>query len=447
MNDAQPRSLSRDYAVAFAARGASVATSALLTIVTARMLGTTHRGGYVLLATLVTMLWTVGNCGFGLGSTFHAGQRTFAMTTLRTNALMAAAVLGSVLAGIGYLVADGLAIFGDVPPAVAAIAVLGVPAVMGAQFLGAILLGAQRIREYNLLLIAYSVAQLVLIGGACVLFGTLRAAVVASLLAQVLWFVLSLRATHQWRTEVASEPGTLWRATKAILAYGIRGQLGNIVQLLNYRLDFFLVSAFLGTAPLGVYSVAVMIAEALWQMSNSMAVVLFPRVAALGADFSEQRRIVSTAARVALGTTLIGAVALGLTVNWWVVPVFGRAYADASAALLLLLPGVVLFTVTVVLASGIAGAGYPELNSYVAAATLVMSVTFDLWLIPRMGVPGAALASSLTYIASTLLTTWIYVRLSGASLRDILSPRLADVQTVLGALRSLAPTSSGSLRT
>ena len=433
-----PRSLTSDYAYALVARAASVLSSAVLTMLTARWLGVADRGVYVLLSTLVTVLWTVGNLGIGIGTTYHAGRGGHPLDVLRANALGSSVILGLPLALIGYLVANsGVTLFAGVEARLLAIAVLGVPAIMAAQFLGSLLLGSQRIREYNRLLVTYAGAQLVLVGAALLLSGTLLSAIVASLAAQVAWLALSFTATRRFAVARPPATGARGAAWRAVLAYGVRGQLGNIVQLLNYRLDFFLVSSFLGPASLAVYSVAVMIGESLWQLSNSMAVVLFPRVAALGGKADEQRRILGTASRVALGMTLSVAVVVGLTAHAWVPWFFGSAYLEAARAVRLLLPGVVLFTVQVVLSSGIAGAGYPEWNSYVAAVTLVLSVALDVWLIPRYGIPGAAVASSVTYGTSTALTIWNYRRLSRISFRDLLVPGPADVRLLMAALRSV----------
>ena len=67
----------------------------------------------------------------------------------------------------------------------------------------------------------------------------------------------------------------------------------------------------------------------------------------------------------------------------------------------------------------------------------VLSVALDVWLIPRYGIPGAAVASSVTYGTSTALTIWNYRRLSKISFRDLLVPGPADVRLLMVALRSV----------
>ena len=49
------------------------------------------------------------------------------------------------------------------------------------------------------------------------------------------------------------------------------------------------------------------------------------------------------------------------------------------------------------------GAGRPGLNSLAQAAGLVVTVTLDLVLIPRIGVMGAAIASCFAYLTTTAM--------------------------------------------
>jgi Na+-driven multidrug efflux pump len=55
-------------------------------------------------------------------------------------------------------------------------------------------------------------------------------------------------------------------------------------------------------------------------------------------------------------------------------------------------------------------------------------------LVPRMGISGAAIASSISYSLLSLMLTWYYLRETGLSWR-ILVPRMSDV-LVYSAWRS-----------
>lgn len=80
--------------------------------------------------------------------------------------------------------------------------------------------------------------------------------------------------------------------------------------------------------------------------------------------------------------------------------------------MLALLPGVVLLGGAKVLTNEITGRGYPHYNSINAGLALVLTVVLDLVLIPRYGVLGAALASSIAYSAISFTAIGFYLKAS-----------------------------------
>jgi Na+-driven multidrug efflux pump len=65
-----------------------------------------------------------------------------------------------------------------------------------------------------------------------------------------------------------------------------------------------------------------------------------------------------------------------------------------------------------VLANEIAGRGYPKYNSINAGLALVLTIVFDLILIPRYAVLGAALASTIAYTAIFFTAIGFYLTVS-----------------------------------
>jgi O-antigen/teichoic acid export membrane protein len=117
--------------------------------------------------------------------------------------------------------------------------------------------------------------------------------------------------------------------------------------------------------------------------------------------------------------------------------IFGAAFRPSVTPLLWLLPGIVAFSVANVIASYFAGIGKPRLNFYVALAGLAVTVLFDLLLIPALGIAGAAIASTLSYSASTAVIIWLFVRESSLPVRRVLVPTRADFALGISLLRSL----------
>jgi O-antigen/teichoic acid export membrane protein len=65
-----------------------------------------------------------------------------------------------------------------------------------------------------------------------------------------------------------------------------------------------------------------------------------------------------------------------------------------------------------VLTNEIAGRGYPHYNSFTSGVALILTVLFDLILIPRFGIIGAALASSIAYGTIFFVAIGFYIVVS-----------------------------------
>jgi O-antigen/teichoic acid export membrane protein len=193
---------------------------------------------------------------------------------------------------------------------------------------------------------------------------------------------------------------------RPMLNFGLRGYVGNILQFFNYRLDLFLVNYFLGVAGAGIYTVAVPIAELLWYLPNAVGVVIFPKAAASRPEY--MNTFTPRVFRITLGLTAAGAVAIGLLGKLGIRIVYGQAFLSAYLPMLALLPGVVLLGAGKVLTNEIAGRGFPHYNSINSGLGLVLTVIFDLVLIPRYGVLGASWASTISYGANFFMAIYFY---------------------------------------
>ncbi|HWP47297.1 MAG TPA: flippase [Candidatus Limnocylindrales bacterium] len=227
-----------------------------------------------------------------------------------------------------------------------------------------------------------------------------------------------------------------------ILRYAFPCYLANLIQFLNYRLDVFIVSFFVGVKGVGLYTLAVSLAQLIWLISNAAATVLLPRVAALQDIVSENVTRTTQITRVSFWLSFISALFLALLADQILPWVYGEAFRQSITPLLGLLPGIVAFSVVNVLASYIAGIGKPQLNLAVSSVGLVVTVIFDLWLIPRFDIFGAAIASTFSYSISALLTLEIFTRKSKVPVRQVLLLTSEDIGGVILLLQKLVKRTS-----
>jgi len=161
-----------------------------------------------------------------------------------------------------------------------------------------------------------------------------------------------------------------------------------------------------------LYSLAVGIAQLLWLISGATSQVLYPNVAASADRVIAQQRT-ARVARLSLWLSIALAGGLAVGGNVLLPLIYGSAFRESVPAMMWLLPGVTIFSVTNVVASYLAGIGKPHLNFATSLVGLVVTVVLDFVLIPWLGITGAALASSMSYLTTTLAIIAIFVHETG----------------------------------
>lgn len=303
------------------------------------------------------------------------------------------------------------------------------------RFWGAILAGQQQIAIVNnaeLLGRMVQFTSLFILAGGLYLFGnqlsvgllflvTLSASILISLI-----LVTSLG----FKFELSRDMSGLKRA----IAFALPCYAANTAQFLNYKLDVFVVGFFAGTTSVGRYTLAVSLGQLLWLMSNSVASVLLPKVAA-AIDVGDSVRHTTQVTRLTLWATAICGVMLALMATQAIPILYGEAFRPSVLALLWLLPGIVVFSIANVLAAYIAGIGKPQLNLWVSGASLIITIALDIALIPRLGIVGASIASTVSYSVSALMLIVFFIRETGTSLSQVLLVNKVDLRLLLSVVR------------
>ena len=187
------------------------------------------------------------------------------------------------------------------------------------------------------------------------------------------------------------------------VSYGLRAHLSNILAFVNYRADLFLVNFFLNPAAAGVYVIAIHIAEKLWMISQAASTVLLPRLSAMHDDSKARLKLTNKFFwLVSVVTTILSGLA-GLLLYFFLEPIFGENYVSALPAFLWLLPGIIAGAGGRIYSNCIAAAGKPEWNMYVSFLVVLLNIIFNIVLIPKYGLLGAAWATSAVYCFNALI--------------------------------------------
>lgn len=422
-----------------AARLSTVAAFFGVSVVAARLLTAEGVGSAAVAQTIGMIAALVANGGLNIATVYLLQRRRDEQSVIvpRLTALaLVACVLALLLVLTSAPIVLGLLDGRDTWPLIIGAGLLGA-AMIAFEFSGALLLGLGRPSMFTLIELVRGWGSLAAVTVLLVSpWRTDGGLVVGLALGYAAAAVMGLTWTDRDRT-------VLWprydrRFSSEVLGFGLRGQVGNVLQFLGVRLDLLLVPALLDLRAAGIYFVAVRMSDVVGQAATAASSLVFPHVAA-----QEDRRatlLTERATRMTLLVVSVSALVLGLVGETVLRLAFGPDYVAGTSALLVLLVATLPLAMGRILAADLKGRGRPGLVSICAALAVAATVIFDLVLIPTWGIVGAAAASLVAYGVSTAAMLVAYRAVTGGRLGALL-PRPSDATQLLSiARRTLART-------
>lgn len=218
---------------------------------------------------------------------------------------------------------------------------------------------------------------------------------------------------------------------RPFMTFTLTGHLINVINLINYRFDIWVVDQWSGTANLGLYAVAVGLGQVLFNIPEPLSRVVQPYLYA--SDSDDMMRRFGVIAR--LNFTLVSFLCLcAWVVAPWLLPwLFGEAFAGSVSALRLLLPGIAFCAAYKLLSVVLTKRGLLRYNLFGAIIAASITVVLDLVLIPRYGINGAAMASTVAYLSILVVTCTVLFRRLRIPVSELFLMRPSD----LSLLRSM----------
>jgi O-antigen/teichoic acid export membrane protein len=399
--------------------------SFIIVIITARYLGAEIRGEISLFVLNVTLIFQLVSLVSGGGLVYYATKR-------RITSVIAASFIWSFLAtsiGIALLYFTGFV-------QKEMLIYLVIATLLLSWFYTGmnVILGFEKIKTFNFL----SSFQMVLMTGILLYFVFYRSdfRFDSWLYAYLISFAVGIVAVKLIIIKIWSRNKHFVFHIKDfvdLFHYGKWAQLANIAQLLNYRLGYYLLEYFAGKAALGVYSSAVAIAEAVWLISKSFAMVVFTRIS----NTKSQRESLELAfqyARISLYFSAVLMLFLLLIPSSVYIAVFGSEFEAIKPILILLSPGVLVFSLTTVYAHYFSGTERPRISSTSSIVGLVVTLLAGLVLVPLFEKTGVAITASFSFISSGIYLIAKMLKEPNAKLKYLL-PSKTDKEKIKAFLK------------
>lgn len=188
---------------------------------------------------------------------------------------------------------------------------------------------------------------------------------------------------------------------------GAQNQVAHITQLLSFRLSYYVLEEYKGAAALGVFSNGISIAESIWLVAKSMALVQYSKVS------NTQNR--NESARLSIKITAICLLmSFFLVIPLLLIPagtyawIFGAGFEGVKPVIWTLAPGVVVYNIAIIIGHYFSGTGRYYRNTLISAAGLAVSATLYFILIPLFSFSGAGIATSVSYLFTSVLFLWFF---------------------------------------
>jgi O-antigen/teichoic acid export membrane protein len=359
-------------------------------VITARYLGPEGRGVYAVLTVISGIAIQFGNFGLHSANTYFLGQHPAFRDRIVSNSAWLSGVVGLVLCGLLILLQPQLWNAPAYSHWIYYVAIANVP--FGLFYLLAlnIRLGLGQVRSFNATELVVNAAGFVAVFILLVVFGLGPGSLIvySSLFnaTACVWLFLKLRTG---RTGAFDFPlfSTMFR-------YGLKAYVAAMLAFLVLRFDMLMVNRMAGTSAAGIYSMAVQIGDVMYLLPVSIGTVMFPQISAMTTGQWKFTK------RTALVTALL--MGLSCLSVWFIGPAFiaaayGVEFRESAVALRWLLPGIWALGVNTIYMNYFAGIGMPLITVISPAIALLVNLSLNLVLIPRMGASGASLASTIAY--------------------------------------------------
>jgi O-antigen/teichoic acid export membrane protein len=417
--------------LAFAAQLIGLAASFLVGVLVARALGPEGKGTLYAIMQVSAILLVALDFGITTSMVHYVSRGEVSAGTATGTALVFSLVAGALGAPVVYLLLRGpLAVVPGVPDAAIFFAVLILPTSLFAAWMWSISMGMGDMVRPLWYSVAAAATTLIALA-AMIAFGhaTIAGVVAASVAGTVVGVAAILVGLRRQLKPIAVD----LKAARARSGFSLRVYLTDLAGQMHNRQDVIILGWLAGAASVGVYSVGTSFAELTWYVPSALGAVIIAKAGRTSTQSGIE--YVSRTSRVAIVFMGATVATSALLVPWLVPLLFGSAFAPAVLPFFALIPGVVAHGLTRILWTFQQTQGRLYWREAVAAA--LFNVVMVLLLVPRMGVVGAALASTVSYMAIGAFAVRRFCADTGARVSDVLVPRVADIKTIAATLREL----------
>ena len=195
-----------------------------------------------------------------------------------------------------------------------------------------------------------------------------------------------------------------------------------------------MIKDMLGNSELGIYSISVQLAELAFVFPTSISSAFEGRL--YSCEEKDRKKISAQIVRITFYTTFAICI-IGILMKPLVAVLYGQEYERAGVSMVILLIGIIFASIGKVAPAYFYTKGRPNIHLIVAAIVLVINLLLNFVLIPTIGINGAALASTISYLFYGLIYV-LMLKKDGISIKQLLIIQKDDLKNLKQILPKVA---------
>ncbi len=191
---------------------------------------------------------------------------------------------------------------------------------------------------------------------------------------------------------------------------GFLNQSASLSQMINYRFSYFYLEKFSGLKAVGVFSIILSVANVIWLFASTIGTLL-------GVETSNAKKIsvnlldkYITYVVITILLTLPAIIAIYLLPSSVFINILNKDFGSLRQLLFYMTPGIVIFSISKVLAFFFSSSGDIQVNFYASFVAVIPSIVLGYILIKNYGIYGAIISSSISFSFGTAILIFFFFK-------------------------------------
>jgi len=206
---------------------------------------------------------------------------------------------------------------------------------------------------------------------------------------------------------------------KTTYKLGFKAFLSSLFIFLLIKFDIIFIKHFLSFRELGLYSLAAGFVTMIQTFSNLTGNLLIPKFIKDGDEKTKNQtlRFVTQLYVIIIFFISLGFIFFG---KYFVIYLYGKEFTESYKVYLFLIPGTIALSAASFLNNLLWSKGFPIISIVIPLFALLTNILLNIFLIPSIGIIGAALSTSISYLLWWILMLIVYKNKYDISVANLL---------------------------